>query len=102
MSVTGPPRLPLADIDAEAVAALRQSLVEHGFVPPPAAPPLCNLNGTWNMTIFEGCNQTVDGCNPFQGGMHYGDMHIYQAQGSAPFWLEFRSPTTLRSAQALA
>jgi len=30
----GPPRLPLADIDDAAFAALRQSLVENGFVPP--------------------------------------------------------------------
>lgn len=54
--------------------------------PPPAPPappgPLCNINGTWNMTV---------GVGPvLNGGLHLADMHISQAAGSRDFTLAWR------------
>ena len=50
---------------------------------PPAPPgPLCNINGTWNMTV---------GFGPvLNGGLHMSDMFIKQAPGSRNYTLHWR------------
>jgi hypothetical protein len=63
------------------------------FAPPPAPPPvppappapqgpLCDINGTWNMTV---------GVGPvLNGGLHMGDMFITQTAGSRNYSLHWR------------
>ena len=54
----------------------------HPPAPPAPRGPLCNLNGTWNMTV---------GVGPvLNGGMHLSDMHIMQAEGSRNYSLHWR------------
>ena len=50
--------------------------------PPAPSGPLCNINGTWNMTV---------GYGPvLNGGLHMSDMHITQLPGSRNYSLHWR------------